>query len=318
MQLLEAVNKVLRSIGESPVSTITTSHPEVVGIIDAVKQATERRQRRGWWFNINTVTLPAPPALPAGTSFARAINTGLRVYPKGDVLHDRNTGLPFVGDPGPLEVQTLVQFEDLPESFAEYVVLAASVDYGISYDADELHLKALQIELEESRVQVHRLHIRYFEIDKASRIIQGRGWWFNKYRATLTPGPTGEVEVAPDVLYAKPMQRHLDYFPRGARLIDRRGGEPVKHAVECDVRVYVQFDDLPQSMKDYVNAAAELQRAQDYLPESSSIPRLQAEVQQARYNAQQDHIKYAGVNLFSINSVGVPLARGWGSRYRRH
>lgn len=316
MQLLEAVNKVLRSVGESPVSSVTTNHPEVVSILDAIKQANERRQRRGWWFNLHLATLINPPALPAGTIFARPLNRSEDTYPKGGVLYSRKTGAPYAGDPGELEIQKLVDFTELPEEFAEFVVIAASLDYAIAYDADELHIKALQSELEDSRVQVHRLHIRYYEIHKASLRLQGRGWWFNKFFMDLGTDAGGTV-VPENVLFAKPVHRHLDYFPRNGRMIDREDGGVVQHSVRCEVRVFVdEFNELPPSFQDYVEAVAELERAQDYLPESSSIRRLEVNMELARRNAQQDHIKYSAVNLFTISSVGVPINRAWGNRYR--
>ena len=47
------------------------------------------------------------------------------------------------------------------------------------------------------------------------------------------------------------------------------------------------------------------------------MKRLEAEMQGARTLVQQDHIKYSQVNLFSMPSVGIPLSKAWGSRYRR-
>lgn len=316
MNMLEAVNKVLRSIGESPVKTVVTSHPEVLGIIDTINQANVRRQERGWWFNQFRTTLAAPPTLPVGTVVARPVNRGLNVFAKGLTLMDRKTGQPFVGDPGEIDIQTLVPFDELPTEFAEFVVTDASVQYGIAYDADELHIKALQLSLEDARVAIHRLHIRYYEIDKANRRLQGRGWWFNQYRGFLPTDATGVV-VGEDILYAKPLQRSLDWFPVKGRLIDRNTREVVKDSVEMDIRVLVPYDELPESFQAYVDASAEYERAQDYLPESSSIPRLQVEMQLAHRNAQQDHIKYEAVNLFSIPSTAGPIAKAWGSRYRR-
>lgn len=315
MLLLDAVNQVLRSVGQAPVAAINSAHPEIAAILDEINRSNEVRQRRGWWFNKYTTDL-VTNILPADTVFARPVKRSLDFYPKGGVLFDRKTGLPVSGAVPEVEIQTLVLFENLPDEFADYVATAASLAYATAYDADELHLQALTLKLKDTEVLIHRLHIRYYEIAKVSKRLQGRGWWFNVTRRLLSPGMV-YVEIPESFLFVKPLTRSLDYFPRGGLLIDRATNLPVEHAVECEVREYIEdYDSLPQSFQDYVSAVAELERAQDFLPESSSIPRLQADMEQARRNCQQDHIKYAAVNLFGIPSVGNSLARSWGFRYK--
>ena len=215
-----------------------------------------------------------------------------------------------------VELQTLVAFEDLPDEFAEYVATAAAVDYSSDYDADELHLQALAQDLQDTQTQVHRLHIRYYETAKVSRMLQGRGWWFNTAVATLTSDATGVV-VPPNVLFARPLCG-TEAFPSLGYMIDRETRQPVQGSLRCEVRYFIEdYDALPQSFQDYVAIFAEMSRTQDFLPESSSMKRLEAEMQGARTLVQQDHIKYSQVNLFSMPSVGIPLSKAWGSRYRR-
>lgn len=314
MQLLEAVNEVLRSVGESPVQTLNSNHPEVVAIQATIQAQNLRRQKRGWWFNVHVETLTSS-ALPADTRYARPLNRSLDYYPRGGNLYDRKTGQPVTTFPVEVEIQQELAFDDLPDEFADYVVAAACMAYAADYDADQAHLEALGTKVREAEISVHRMHIRYYMIGQVSKRLQGRGWWFNKVRTTITPGSGGALPK--NILFAKPTLLMLDYIVLGNRLIDRNTRQPISGPVECEVRYFIEdFNELPDSFRAYVEALAELERAQDFLPESSSIPRLQAVMEQARRNAQQDHIKYAGVNLFGIPSVGVPIARHWGMRYR--
>ena len=316
MTLLEALNHVLRSVGESPVNSIATNHPEHEAILAEINSQNTRRQSRGWWFNKYVATVNAS-ILPVGTVWARPLNRSLDYYANNGVLMNRRTGTPALGIVPEVEIQRLVDFTTLPQEFAEYVVAAASLAYATNFDADELHLGAIQAQLQDATTLVHRLHIRYYEIELVSRRLQGRGWWFNTYIRTLSQMDAGGLVVAPEVLFARPVRRDWDYFPRDGRLIDRATGLPVQHAVECEVREYIaDFNALPQSFQDYVAAQAELDRAQDFLPESSSIQRLTQEMERHRQNAQQDHIKYARVNLFGTPYVANALSRAWGYRYR--
>lgn len=314
MQLLEAVNEVLRSVGESPVGSLNTSHPEIKAILACIHAETLRRQQRGWWFNLHVTTLTTAD-VPADTRFARPLDMSKDYYPKGGKLHDRRTGQPIVDFPCDVEIQRQLDFEDLPDEFAYLVVTAAALAYAAEYDADELHLQALGTKVKEADIEVKRLHIRYYAIGKVSKRLQHRGWWFNTWEGMVTPGPDGTVPK--EMLLCIPKQRSLDYILMGGKLIDRHTRQPVTQPVQCEVHVFVEsFPELPQSFQDYVVAQAELERAQDFLPESSSIPRLQMVATQARENVGRDHIKYAKVNLFWMNSVGGKIAQSWGMRYR--
>jgi len=310
MTELEALNQVLRSVGESPVATIDSNHPEAKAILAVLKTENSRRQARGWWFNKYVTNHPGG-ALPAGTVFARPLTRSLDYFARGTELRDAATGNVVLTAVPDLEIQTTVAFTSLPEEFAIYVTAAAAVAYAIEFDADEVHLAAARMQLEASEVIVHRLHIRYYEIGKSSKRLQARGWWFNKSRRTITG------TVPDNYLFAKPVLRQLDYFPRNGQLIDRATGSVVSEAVLCDVVEFISnYDELPQVFQDYVAAVAELERAQDFLPSSSSIPRLQSNMELARVNANNEHTKYAAVNLFGTASSGGSLQRAWGFRYR--
>lgn len=318
MTLLEALNAVLRSVGESPVQNITTNHPEQRAILAELENQNKRRQSRGWWFNQYIADLPSA-TLPVGTVAVRPENLSLDYYVQNGQMYNRRTGSPVTGATPDVEVQRLVDFIDLPAEFADYVVVATSLAYGTNFDEDELHLQALQAQLQDAEVLVHRMHIRHYVLHRVNKRLQGRGWWFNTFIRHLSTVDAQGLVIPKSYLFVRPTRRDLDYFPRNGRMIDRHTGLTVTHAIDAEVREFIDdYSELPQSFQDYVAAVAELERAQDFLPSSSSIQRLEDNMERARQNAQQDHIKYARVNLFATPSTGSSISRAWGYRYRNY
>ena len=55
---LEAVNLMRGSIGKAPVSSITSSNPDILAARSRLRQTTLEVQSKSWWFNTeSTVTL---------------------------------------------------------------------------------------------------------------------------------------------------------------------------------------------------------------------------------------------------------------------
>tara|TARA_R110000851_G_scaffold138046_1_gene274188 strand:+ start:1055 stop:1651 length:597 start_codon:yes stop_codon:yes gene_type:complete len=53
MEELEAVQMLLRSIGSSPVNSLSVAHPDVANARACLERLRKSTQRRGWWFNID-------------------------------------------------------------------------------------------------------------------------------------------------------------------------------------------------------------------------------------------------------------------------
>lgn len=57
MQLLDAANYVLRTLGERPVSTLDLNHPTLAVVIPELELKRKTLLLRGWWFNHRNVTV---------------------------------------------------------------------------------------------------------------------------------------------------------------------------------------------------------------------------------------------------------------------
>ena len=85
------------------------------------------------------------------------------------------------------------------------------------------------------------------EVENELRKLLMRGWWFNEFDYTAYPDPEGGITLGTDTLTFTPVYADVA-VQRGARLfnpvtLSYTFTEPVK----CRVRVYVPFDELPES-----------------------------------------------------------------------
>lgn len=148
---LEVVNECLATLGESPLNTLTEPHTFKSAALKAIDKANRRIQSRGWWFNVESITMkPAPDTgqmqLPGDclkwASGVRTPDTLERGLPKpwviqrGSRLYDTRTrGYEFTEE-AVGEITRLVPFEDLPQVVNDFVAAEAVLKFQSSFDAD--------------------------------------------------------------------------------------------------------------------------------------------------------------------------------------
>lgn len=126
--LLEAVNEVLRGIGEAPVSQIGT------GVIDAenaeayINSNTRALLARGWHFNRETEFPLVPDVdghvrLPVSCLEADVpVRTSNKYVQRGTRFYDTENHTYNIGETLYANMTILLPFEDLPEAARRYVV----------------------------------------------------------------------------------------------------------------------------------------------------------------------------------------------------
>jgi len=89
-----------------------------------------------------------------------------------------------------------------------------------------------------------------------SRRFQAAGWCFNTdYAFTLTPSTDGTIPVPATTLNA--VFQDTSYTLRGSKVYNNTAATyQIATSVVCDLVTFIQFDDLPQAVKDYVTAMA--------------------------------------------------------------
>lgn len=104
-----------------------------------------------------------------------------------------------------------------------------------------------------------------------SRQLQGRGWSFNsESRARLLPTTDGEVPLPANTLKVDPCDPAQPYVQRGMRLYDPTTRSfAIGAAVEVDLVVALAFEDLPETARAYILAAAARRFQDQYLGDTT-------------------------------------------------
>jgi hypothetical protein len=190
MLLLDAVNRCLRSTGESKVTAINSAHPRVAEILDFITDASKLLQRRGWWFNkfpdVTLVPEPTGPdagkiVIPTATKEVRPWTSYPLYFPLNGYMWDAASNAALLNTSVRANVRIeVIDFEDLPDSFADYVASVAALDFASAYDADPLQLQKLQARVVATRTEANREHVNTSRLNLFNSGSTGvallRGW----------------------------------------------------------------------------------------------------------------------------------------------
>ncbi len=134
---LDAVNSVLMSVGESPVNTLSTQSPEVSIAQNTLRQIAREVLAEGWVFNTeyevkftvdsNKQVLLSDAVLQVDASRFYHLDT-YNVIRKDGKLYDRYQHKNTFDDEETmyLDVIWMYAFEDIPQSFRDYITAKAS------------------------------------------------------------------------------------------------------------------------------------------------------------------------------------------------
>ena len=136
---LSAVNAILGAIGQSPVTSLDMTNPEISFIYNLLRDANVDLQAEGWHFNTEkhvTYTPDANGKIAIGNDILKMDTTDGWVDRTHDVvkrngfLYDKQSHSDdFSGHSGgiKLDIVKLLSYEDLPEIFKRYIIHKASV-----------------------------------------------------------------------------------------------------------------------------------------------------------------------------------------------
>lgn len=181
MTQIDAINKMLRYVGELPVPTsvVISDLPDGHEAKDALTVLNEQNrelQETGWWFNKEDWDFPQVDGyitMPTTVISVKSTNKSDKYLLKGNQLYDvANQTKVFTND---VTLSTIfeVEFEDLPDIFSSYVVYEASKQLHTFLNGDESVKRELQDLINKQFVKVEKEDMvhKTYNLVKGSRVI---------------------------------------------------------------------------------------------------------------------------------------------------
>lgn len=174
MTLLEAINRLLVSTGESEIDAVDATHPLQAVCLSTINKISNRKQARGWWFNTRVLTLE--PSVDVGPTLGKLVvdpiytevqptQRNLPYIAQGGFLFDTSTNADVEDESVEIRAIERITFEDLPESFADAVACAAALSFATTYDADPTKLQTLNAERNAAEAILNMEHTRMSRVN---------------------------------------------------------------------------------------------------------------------------------------------------------
>ena len=130
---LSAVNSILGSIGQSPITTLDFDNPEIYFVYNLLKECNIDIQSEGWSFNVEKHVKRTPD-----TNKHITIADDILQMDINDEQRDRFT------DDVYLDITYLYAFTDIPQVFKRYIIYCASVRAATQLVANPQLVQLLQ------------------------------------------------------------------------------------------------------------------------------------------------------------------------------
>ncbi len=133
MEELEAVQMLLRSIGSSPVNSLSVAHPDVANARACLERLRKSTQRRGWWFNLDyNVVYPqnelGEVAIPK--EITKFIADDVRYVKRGRKVYDAHNQTFKIGmDITAIKTVRALQWEQMPASLQVHAAYLACAEF---------------------------------------------------------------------------------------------------------------------------------------------------------------------------------------------
>ena len=278
---LKAVNQILASVGQAPVTTLTTEETLIVSEVDRFTGSISGTTLTTETANIPVGTYIGGTGVTDGTSIAVA---GTEVTPATDPVTYEYT----------LNISQTVAERTLTQSKVETrVETQANPDVAIALNT----------------------------LREVSREVQSEGWTFNKeFDYTLTPNSDNEILIPDDMLQVdlnisskRSGNRQFDSINRGGKLYDR-----IKHtykwtdpSVQADILWYFEWEYIPDPIQAFIVARA----AAIFSSRTMGDPNLYQILQQKEAFARAMAMEYE-CNQGDFSFFGEPQGENYYNSYK--
>lgn len=168
MQTLTVVNKMLATMGERPLPTLTTPHRFLNSAKAALAAELTTQLARGWWFNteINVLTPQADTGqivLGGDIINFKPARCQSQYVKRGGKVYDASKGTYYIGGSVRASVIRTLSFEDIPDSAAAYFAACAVKNFQQDFDGDTAKGRQLDDEVQKTRIAAEADQTRYVQ-----------------------------------------------------------------------------------------------------------------------------------------------------------
>lgn len=169
-RLLDAVNDIISSVGESPLENLDNSHPLEQSALAVLNRISKRVQSKGYWFNTaSDIELPLDVGnkIPVAANFisVETVDRDSGIVVRGGFLYSLTDDTDVFTDPVRCNVRVLIDFEDLPETAAQYIQAEAVLQFFKNYDGDGTKIQALAADVQVTRIAFSADHVRNSDVN---------------------------------------------------------------------------------------------------------------------------------------------------------
>ena len=132
---LSAVNSILGSIGQSPITTLNFENPEILFIHNILTEVTKDVLNEGWHFNTENHVKVSPDTngkIPVSTNYLRydlsngQFDKHMDLVQRNGFLYDLVDHTDVFDHDMELDIVYLYNFTDIPSAFQRYIISRAS------------------------------------------------------------------------------------------------------------------------------------------------------------------------------------------------
>lgn len=155
MDKLTIVNRMLGSMGERPINSLSNSHRLVGTCLSLIDETNRKLQAPGWWFNTEYTSLQRDASdlkirLPGDCLSVRTSYPG--AAQRGNILYDTiNASDVFPDIRVSVELVRLIDIELTPEVFSVYAMYETTLLFQTQFDADGTRVSQLRDSAERAR-----------------------------------------------------------------------------------------------------------------------------------------------------------------------
>ena len=147
---LTVVNDCLAIMGEAPLNTLSEEHAFKAAALGVLSRVTGTVLAKGWWFNLETLTLTASPVdgrlyLPSDVGTVLPFHKDANLAQRGRVLYNLTAGTDVFeqGFATTVRLTRLLPLEDCPSSVADLIAARVVLEFQTQYDGDQTKTRNL-------------------------------------------------------------------------------------------------------------------------------------------------------------------------------